>query len=257
MKIALYGYGKMGKAIEAAAVARGHEIVLRVTGANAGALPANADVVIEFSTPDQAKANMELCLEHGVPVVVGTTGWYDHLNTIRKRVGEVNGSLLWASNFSIGVNLFFRVNRMLAVLMDNRPEYLTHIDEIHHIHKLDAPSGTAITLARDIDLKTRRYSGFELKEGTFGKRDLAPAANAEDHKPHANAGNAIAVPIYSERKGEVTGKHAVSWTSGNDRIVITHEAFDRSGFAIGAVIAAEWLLGKQGFFNMDDVLDSM
>ncbi|MBP6311214.1 MAG: 4-hydroxy-tetrahydrodipicolinate reductase [Flavobacteriales bacterium] len=255
MKIALYGYGKMGKAIEEVAVGRGHEVVLRVTGANAGTAPTGADVAIEFSTPDKTLANMDLCLEHGVPVVVGTTGWYDQMNTVRKHVGDKKGSLLWASNFSIGVNLFFRVNRMLAGLMDNRPEYATHIDEIHHIHKLDAPSGTAITLARDIDLKTKAYSGFELKEGIVGARDLAPSNNAEDHKPDPNVQKAKPVPIHSERKGEVTGKHAVSWTSGNDRIVISHEAFDRSGFAMGAVIAAEWLVGKQGFFNMDDVLD--
>lgn len=246
MKIALYGYGKMGKAIEAVAVARGHEVVLRVTGANAGTAPTGADVAIEFSTPDQALANMDLCLDHDVPVVVGTTGWYDKMNAVRKQVGDKKGSLLWASNFSIGVNLFFRVNRMLAGLMDTRPEYAAHIDEIHHIHKLDAPSGTAITLARDIDLKTKGYSGFELKEGAPGAEDGKSEKNSAENKP---------VPIYSERKGEVTGKHAVSWTSGNDRIVISHEAFDRSGFAVGAVIAAEWLVGKQGFFNMDDVLD--
>ena len=246
MKIALYGYGKMGKAIEAVAVARGHEVVLRVTGANAGTAPTGADVAIEFSTPDQALANMDLCLDHDVPVVVGTTGWYDKMNGVRKKVGDKKGSLLWASNFSIGVNLFFRVNRMLAGLMDTRPDYAAHIDEIHHIHKLDAPSGTAITLARDIDLKTKGYSGFELKEDNAADQTISRNANSIEPGP---------VSIFSERRGEVTGKHAVSWTSGNDRIVISHEAFDRSGFALGAVIAAEWLLGKQGFFNMDNVLD--
>lgn len=248
MKIALYGYGKMGKAIEAVAVARGHEIVLRVTEANAGAPPVGADVAIEFSTPDQALVNMDLCLEHGIPVVVGTTGWYDKMNGVRKQVGDKKGSLLWASNFSIGVNLFFRVNRMLAGLMDTRPDYAAHIDEIHHINKLDAPSGTAITLARDIDLKTKAYSGFELKEGNAADQITSRNANSSDPYP---------IPVFSERIGEVTGKHAVSWTSGNDRIVISHEAFDRSGFAVGAVIAAEWLIGKQGFFNMDDVLDKV
>lgn len=234
MRIALYGYGKMGKAIEQVAISRGHSVVLRVDAQNAGAAPVGADVAIEFSKPDQAIANMRLCLDHGVPVVVGTTGWYDHMTDVRQIVESDKGSLLWASNFSIGVNLFFRVNRMLAGLMDARPEYAVHVDEIHHVHKLDAPSGTAITLARDIDLNTQRFGGW----------GSAPVANKEG-----------AVPIQSERIGEVTGKHSVTWASTNDRIVITHEAFDRSGFAQGAVVAAEWLLGRKGFFTMDDVLD--
>ncbi len=243
MRIALYGYGKMGKAIEQAAIARGHDVVLRVGTSNAGAAPTGADVAIEFSRPETALANMELCLEHGVPLVVGTTGWYDQLNVIHTLVREKQGSLLWASNFSIGVNLFFRVNRMLAGLMDRQPSYNVHIDEIHHVHKLDAPSGTAITLARDIDLKTARYSGFELQEQDADRHLALPPATAP-------------VPIRSERIGEVPGKHAVSWTSGNDRIVISHEAFDRTGFAQGAVIAAEWLHGRKGAFTMDDVLDT-
>lgn len=246
MKIALYGFGKMGKAIEHVAIARGHTIVLRVTAANAGSPPTGADAAIEFSRPEEAMANMHLCLEHGVPVVVGTTGWYDRMDALRKEVSEQKGSLLWASNFSIGVNLFFRVNRMLAGLMDQQPDYKAHIDEIHHIHKLDAPSGTAITLARDIDLKNGRYSGFELVQKVEDQAQV-------DKVPSGSS--ALPVPIISERKGEVTGKHAVSWTSANDRIVISHEAFDRTGFALGAVIAAEWLVGRQGFFNMDNVLD--
>ncbi len=160
MRIALYGYGKMGKAIEQAAISRGHEIPLRVGTANAGAPPSGCDVAIEFSKPETALANIALCLRAEVPVVVGTTGWYDRMNDLRTLVTETGGSVLWASNFSIGVNLFFRVNKMLAGLMDQQPGYNAHIDEIHHIHKLDAPSGTAITLARDIDLKTQRYSGW-------------------------------------------------------------------------------------------------
>lgn len=245
MRIALYGYGKMGKAIEQAAIARGHEIGLRVGTANAGTAPTGCDVAIEFSKPEHALANMRRCLEAGVPVVVGTTGWYDKLNEVKAMVASTNGTLLWASNFSIGVNLFFRVNRMLAGLMDQQPGYSAHIDEIHHIHKLDAPSGTAITLARDIDLKTQRYSGFELKG-----QEQENAALRSDPAPSSSP-----VPIFSERIGEVPGKHAVSWTSGNDRIVITHEAFDRTGFAQGAVVAAEWLKGRNGLFTMDDVLD--
>lgn len=249
MRIALYGYGKMGKAIEEFAVARGHEVVLRVNASNAGTAPVGADVAIEFSQPEHALANMRICLEHGVPVVAGTTGWYDHLNDVKNLVATTKGSLLWASNFSIGVNLFFRVNRLLAGLMDQRPDYRVHIDEIHHIHKLDAPSGTAITLARDIDLKSARYSGFELQE-----QSAVGSAQVAVGRVHPTA--SIPVPINSERTGEVPGKHAVSWTSSNDRIVISHEAFDRTGFAQGAVVAAEWLRGRTGLFTMDDVLDA-
>lgn len=238
MRIAIYGYGKMGKAIEAAAQARGHEVVLRVGSHNAGTPPTAADVAIEFSKPDQALDNMQLCLAHGVPVVVGTTGWYDRLNEMKRAVEDHHGSLLWASNFSIGVNLFFRINRQLAALMDARNEYRVHVDEIHHVHKLDAPSGTAITLARDIDLKTQRYSGWQLNESI-----------PNTATPY--------VPIRSERTGEVPGKHSITWTGPSDRIIITHEAFDRSGFAQGAVIAAEWLLGRTGLYTMDDVLDNL
>lgn len=251
MRIALYGSGRMGKAIETIALQRGHSIDLSVDSRNAGTAPLGRDVAIEFSKPEHALDNMRLCLANGVPVVVGTTGWYDKLNEVKAMVGQYNGTLLWASNFSIGVNLFFRMNRMLAGLMDKQPGYGVHIDEIHHIHKLDAPSGTAISLARDIDLKTGRYSGYELK----GQAEIKGQVQGQE------AGNASAlapapVPIISERIGEVTGKHSVTWTSADDRIVITHEAFDRKGFATGAVVAAEWIKGRKGLFTMDDVLDA-
>ncbi|MCB9183750.1 MAG: 4-hydroxy-tetrahydrodipicolinate reductase [Flavobacteriales bacterium] len=237
MRIALYGYGRMGKAIEAAATERGHEVMLRVRSANAGAAPTGADVAIEFSTPDQALANMRLCLQHHVPVVVGTTGWHDRINEVRALVEQYEGSLLWASNFSIGVNLLFRLNRQLATLMERQPVYAVRIDEVHHVHKLDAPSGTAISLATDIDLRHARYTGWQLAQ------------------EHSTAGQPGPVPITSERIGEVTGKHSITWTGPHDRITLTHEAFDRSGFAQGAVIAAEWLRNRNGFFTMDDVLD--
>lgn len=246
----------MGKAIETIAVQRGHTIALRVDSKNAGTPPTECDVAIEFSKPEHALANMRLCLEHGVPVVVGTTGWYDEMNAVKALVSEHKGALLWASNFSIGVNLFFRVNRMLAGLMDKQPGYAVHMDEIHHIHKLDAPSGTAITLARDIDLKTGRYSGFELKEQVElkGQEQGQKAGNAAAPAPAPGLG---LVPIHSQRIGEVTGTHTVTWSSANDRIVITHEAFDRTGFASGAVVAAEWIQGRKGLFTMDDVLDTV
>ncbi|MBL7963447.1 MAG: 4-hydroxy-tetrahydrodipicolinate reductase [Flavobacteriales bacterium] len=252
MNIALLGYGKMGRAIEAVAQTRGHQVALKVGSTNAGTAPSGADVAIEFSRPEHALANMRLCLEAGVPVVVGTTGWYDHLEQVKALVQEHRGALLWASNFSIGVNLFFRLNRQLALLMDQQPRYTVHIDEIHHIHKLDAPSGTAITTARDIDLRVQRYSGWELRSN---------AGHAEPVKAQASTGanpqpSTPVIPIHSERTGEVPGKHSVTWRSPEDRITLTHEAFGRQGFATGAVIAAEWLKGRTGLFTMDDVLDN-
>lgn len=246
MRIALYGYGKMGRAIEQIAMQRGHTVVLKVDRASAGTSPTGADVAIEFSEPGVAVDNMRTCLAHGVPVVVGTTGWYDRLPEVQALVGAHRGSLLWASNFSIGVNLFFRLNRQLAALMDQQAAYGVHIDEIHHIHKKDAPSGTAITLAKDIDLRVKRYTGWALQDAE-GQDTIAAEV-----KP---------VPIRSERVGEVPGKHSVTWGGPDDRITLTHEAFGRTGFATGAVVAAEWLLGtpaagpRKGLFTMDDVLD--
>lgn len=240
MNIALIGYGRMGRAIEEVALTRGHAIGLKVNAANAGTSPAGSDVAIEFSRPDSVLANIRCCLEARVPVVVGTTGWYDHLNEVKALVQQHQGALLWASNFSIGVNLFFQLNRYLAGLMDPQARYQVHIDEVHHVHKLDAPSGTAITLARDIDLKTQRYSGHILTEAM----DL----------PEHQEGTPTPVPVRSERTGEVPGKHSITWTSPEDRITITHDAFGRQGFATGAVVAAEWVRGRRGLFTMADVL---
>lgn len=235
MNIALYGYGKMGKAIEAVAQARGHRVVLRVDHENAGCPPTGADVAIEFSTPATALGNMRNCLAHGVPVVVGTTGWYNQLAAIQEEVEKAKGSLLWASNFSIGVNLFFKLNGYLAGLMETQPGYGVQLTEIHHIHKLDAPSGTALTLARDIGRMNKRYDGWKLEE----EGSTVPPGE---------------VPIRSERTGEVPGTHTITWASADDRIQITHEAFGRKGFATGAVVAAEWLRGRQGLFTMADVI---
>lgn len=230
----------MGKTIEVVALERGHTIGLSVDSKNAGSPPTGCDVAIEFSRPEHAVANMRLCLANGVPVVVGTTGWYDRLNEVRGMVDEHQGALLWASNFSIGVNLFFRLNTYLTQLMDPQATYTARLDETHHIHKLDAPSGTAITLARDIDLASQRYTGWALDPTT----------------PSATPGP---LPIHSTRTGEVPGTHSISWQSPEDRITITHEAFGRQGFATGAVVAAEWLKaptvgGRTGLFTMDDVL---
>lgn len=239
MRIALYGYGKMGRAIEEVALARAHEVVLKVDSGNAGTPPTGCDVAIEFSRPEQALANMRLCLNAQVPVVVGTTGWYDHLPEVKAMVQEHAGTLLWASNFSIGVNLFFQLSKQLTALMDPHAEYAVHVDEVHHIHKLDKPSGTALTLARDIDLKSMRYAGWELMEQAPGPQQGRTQG---------------AVPVTSERTGEVPGKHSVVWSGPDDRIIITHDAFSRKGFATGAVVAAEWLAGRKGLFTMADVL---
>ncbi|MBP8824751.1 MAG: 4-hydroxy-tetrahydrodipicolinate reductase [Flavobacteriales bacterium] len=236
MKIALYGYGKMGKAVEQAALARDHQVVLRVDQHNAGTPPSGADVAIEFSRPEQALANMRLCMDHQVPVVVGTTGWYDRLEEVKGMVKDRQGSLLWASNFSIGVNLFFKLNRQLAELMRGQLGYTGQVEEIHHVHKLDAPSGTAISLAKDLIAANNRYTGWTLQQPN------GPAAAPDQ------------LPIISQRSGEVPGTHVVQWMSDEDRVTITHEAFGRQGFATGAVVAAEWLRGRTGFFTMDDVL---
>lgn len=235
MNIALYGYGKMGAAIERAAQARGHSIILRVDQANAATPPMGADLAIEFSNPASAMANMRLCLEHGVPVVVGTTGWYDHIGEVEAMVEATKGTLLWSSNFSIGVNLFFKLNKFLTGLMNGQPGYAARIEEVHHVHKLDAPSGTAITLARDLAGQSDRYKHWGLEEeGVEMQQGL--------------------IPVHSERTGEVPGTHRIQWQSAEDRITITHEAFGRQGFATGAVVAAEWLLGRTGLFTMEDVL---
>lgn len=241
MNIALYGYGKMGKAIEEAARARGHRIVQRVDQGNAGTPPVGADVAIEFSTPAMAMENMRLCLRHKVPVVVGTTGWTKGLPEIEAEVHASNGSLLWSSNFSIGVNLFFKLNQHLARLMRGQPQYALGITETHHVQKLDAPSGTAISLAQDIGQQHPGYHGWE-QQGTL----------------HEGRGDArVAVPVHSVRTGEVPGTHTVTWRSAEDQIAITHEAFGRKGFAAGAVLAAEWLPGRHGLFTMDDVLGGL
>ncbi|HMQ74807.1 MAG TPA: dihydrodipicolinate reductase C-terminal domain-containing protein [Flavobacteriales bacterium] len=259
MKIALYGTGRMGRAIEEAALRRGHAIALKVGSANAGTPPTGCDVAIEFSRPAHAVDNIRLCVEAGVPAVVGTTGWNDRLPEVRELVNAQGGAVLWASNFSIGVNLFFRINRLLAGLMDGRDDYRVRLDEVHHVHKLDAPSGTAITLARDIDLQHAGYTGWSLAPAPAPS--AAPATAPAPASPAVAIGEGMApatVPIHSERTGEVPGKHSVQWTSADDRIIITHEAFGRGGFATGAVLAAEWLAdpvhARRGLFTMDDVL---
>ncbi len=224
----------MGKAIEEFAISRGHSIVAKVDEDNSSKLTEllkNADVAIEFTRPSSVVKNIRTCLATETPVVVGTTGWNAELETLTSETENKNGSLLYASNFSVGVNLFFALNTKLAKLMSDHPAYMANIDEIHHVHKLDEPSGTAISLAEQLIGNHRNYNSWELGSEQDG-----------------------ALPIHAFREGEVRGTHKVTYTSDVDTITIKHEAHSRKGFASGAVLAAEWLPGKTGVFTMKDVL---
>ena len=238
MKILLLGYGKMGKTIEKVAIERGHIIVGKIDIQNRTDMDlletADVDVAIEFSSPESALQNIKYCLEKGWPVVSGTTGWLEHKTEIEGLCKEKNGAFFYASNYSIGVNIFFRLNRQLARFMKGQG-YKASMTEIHHIHKLDAPSGTAITLAEGMLEEIDNLSGWKL----------APE-NGADY-----------LQIVSEREGEVPGTHIVKYDSEVDQIKISHTAHSRAGFALGAVISGEWLPGKQGVFGMDDLLKNL
>ncbi len=233
MKIALVGYGKMGKIIDEIATQRNHEIVARLNESPTSGNLNNADVVIEFSNPEVAFNNIKTCLENKIPVICGTTGWLDQKPEIEKIAAENNTAFLYGSNFSLGVNLFFALNEKLADLMKNFPEYNVQLEEIHHTHKKDAPSGTAICLAEAIIENDQRFEGWKLEETK--ERELG---------------------IFAIREDEVPGTHSVFYKSSVDEIEIKHTAYSRNGFALGAVIAAEWIQGKTGNFSMKDVLFS-
>jgi 4-hydroxy-tetrahydrodipicolinate reductase len=236
MKIALIGYGKMGKAIEEIALQKGHDIVLRVNSETSRTLSVEelqqAQVAIEFTTPHAAKENLLLCFQAGVPVVCGSTGWTHELPGIEKLCLEQNGTLLYASNFSVGVNLFFELNKKLASLMAHQPSYEVILEEIHHTEKKDAPSGTAITLAQQIlqEIDRKKQWVNDISE------------NPED------------LEIISQRVDPAPGTHYVKYSSVIDDIEIIHTAHSRKGFAAGAVLAAEFLLHKKGVYAMKDVL---
>ncbi len=237
MKIALIGYGKMGKAIESYAVQRGHEVVVKI---DSRTLLKNTDlsqceIAIEFTRPELAVDHMLHCISIGIPVVVGTTAWKERLSEVETAVLEQKGSVLYASNFSIGVNLFFTINKELARLMAPYKEYKASIEETHHTQKIDAPSGTAVTIAEGILEENKNYTKWELTNDTnaIDQQDLAITANREDSVP---------------------GTHIVKYTSDIDTISFEHVAHNRDGFALGAVIAAEWLGNKKGLFTMHDVL---
>jgi 4-hydroxy-tetrahydrodipicolinate reductase len=235
MKILLIGYGKMGKTIENIALQRGHRIIAKINSQNLGdlneALLHNTDVAIEFTTPHTALANIEKCLNNETPVVIGSTGWYDHMDKIIDLCKEKNGSMLAASNFSIGVNLFFAVNEYLARLMNMHSSYKVSIEEIHHVHKLDKPSGTGITTAEGILKHQTHLDGYSVDEELSAK-----------------------IPIYSIRENEVPGTHTVKYDSDIDSLELKHTAHSRLGFALGAVLAAEFINGKKGVYTMKDLL---
>lgn len=236
MKLAIIGYGKMGQAIADLALEKGHEVILKITAENAAELTKEnlkkADVAVEFTRPETAVKHLLMCFRCNVPVVSGTTGWLDELPRVLQARKEYNGGFFYASNFSIGVNITFAVNRVLARLMQDQPNYEVGMEEIHHTQKLDAPSGTAITLAQDILEEIERKTSW-VNQAEHGKQEL---------------------PIVSQRIEGVPGTHEIRYTSEVDTITLRHEAHSREGFARGALKAAEWMVGKSGYFGMSDLL---
>ena len=237
MNIAIIGYGKMGKMIESIAVERGHNVILKIDIDNLDEFTQSnlkkTQVAIEFTKPETAFANVTRCIEFGIPVVSGSTGWFNRLEEVKNLCTERNGSMLCTSNFSIGVNIFFEINRQLARIMNRFPDYAADIEEIHHTQKLDAPSGTAITLAEGVIGEIPRFKNWVLVE----------------------TGRAPSLPIRAIRKDSVPGTHQVKYSSEIDDIEIIHTAHSRKGFALGAVMAAEFIHDKKGIFSMKDVLN--
>ncbi len=231
MKIALLGYGKMGKTIEKIALERGHTIVIK-TNDEDGYDITTADVAIDFSVPQAAFFNVVKCFKHNVPVISGTTGWLDNYKKAEALCKEEDGAFIYASNFSLGVNIFFELNTQLAKMMSKLEAYKVSMEEIHHTQKLDAPSGTAITLAQSIISEHDSYAQWSLLDQ-----------------------NENTIPISAKRIEDVSGTHTVAYTSKTDTLKIEHEAHSREGFALGAVIAAEWLKDKTGVYTMKDVLN--
>jgi 4-hydroxy-tetrahydrodipicolinate reductase len=236
MKIVISGYGKMGKEIEKAALARGHQIVAKLETADDWSLQKKlirqADMVIDFSMPGSALNNIRNCFDLRLPVVVGTTGWLEGEGVARKWCREEDQAIFVASNFSIGVNILYNLTEQLAKIMDRLDSYEIYLEEIHHIHKLDAPSGTAIKLAEII------LSNVERKKKWVNRMQARPEE----------------LQILSVREGEIPGIHKISCESDSDKLTLKHIAKGRKGFAIGAMLAAEWMQGKKGFFGMEDLL---
>jgi 4-hydroxy-tetrahydrodipicolinate reductase len=245
MKIALLGYGKMGKTIEQIALARGHEIVVKISIDNPADLTVlnlkRADVAIEFTSPDSAFKMINACFDASVPVVCGSTGWLDKFNEVTNRCQKENKSFFYSSNYSIGVNILFEINKSLARIMNSQPQYNPVIEEVHHTHKLDSPSGTALTLANGMLKEISRLNSIHEYDNRKGEKpeNIVPGE----------------LPVVSFRLNEVPGTHRVIYNSDDDEIMIMHHAKSRRGFAEGAVLAAEWLRDKKGVFGMKDLLN--
>lgn len=239
MDIIISGYGRMGKAVEKVCTKRNHRIIARIDNTNDWKQLSDIDhssaVVIDFSLPNVAINNFQRCFKLGLPIVTGTTGWQDKFDNVKQECKLHNGTFFYAPNFSIGVNIFFKANTFLAKLMSGMSNYKVHINETHHIHKIDAPSGTAITAARGIIKEDKNLTTWSLNSSTIKNQ----------------------LPIFSFREGEVTGKHEIVYESDEDNIILQHEAKNRDGFALGAVLAAEYIFGKTGVFNMDDLMKHM
>ena len=257
MKIALLGYGKMGKAIEALLSEYGHTCVGKFNSENPATIEtlSQADVAIEFSTPEQCSKNIALCFEANVPVVVGTTAWYGQYDEVISKM-KSNSALLSATNFSIGVQITFHLNKELARVMSKFPEYTASIEEIHHTAKLDKPSGTAITLAEGILENSKNLTSWKLEEEN-GEEKLREGKKGEEKLREAKRGEDILseLNISALRLPDVPGTHTVRYTSEIDTIELKHEAHNRKGFAAGAIRAAEFLHGKSGVYTMKDVLN--
>ena len=232
MKIALLGYGKMGKVIEEIAISRGHEVTLKIDMDSPPYDIKTVDVAIDFSTPNSAVKNISIALNNDVPIISGTTGWLAEMDTVKELCAHKKGAFIYASNFSLGVNIFFELNKYLAKMMKNLNDYNVDLEEIHHTEKQDAPSGTAITLAEGV-----------LENSNYDSWGLAPLSDSSK------------LAITAKRINDVPGTHTVKYDSPVDRISLTHTAHTRKGFGLGAVVAAEWIIGKTGVFTMNDVLN--
>lgn len=239
LKIALIGYGQMGKAVEAIAKERGHTISHRIDRNDNRILSIlnkqNTDVAIEFTQPDAVVENINQSMKCKIPLVTGTTGWLSRMEEVENCVKEHDGALMWSSNFSVGVNILFKMNKLLAEIMNQYPEYDPLIEEKHHRLKKDAPSGTAKTLATDL-------------LDRLARKDSVVSSELEHRAPLENE-----LSVSFSRAGRIVGEHSVIYTSAVDEITLSHRAFDRSGFALGAVIAAEWMTGKKGIYNFSDI----
>ena len=231
MNIALLGYGKMGQAIEEIAIRRGHSIIIKANQNDDYDIN-EVDVAIDFSVPDAALANISNCLNHNIPIISGTTGWLNNYDDAVELCKIKKGAFIYASNFSLGVNIFFELNKNLAKMMSSLKQYKVHIEEIHHNQKLDAPSGTAISLANDIISEHPFYKDWSLDTN-------------EEHT----------ISITAKRTEDVPGTHEITYKSNVDTINLKHIAHNRDGFALGAIVAAEWILDKKGVFTMKDVLN--